>query len=221
MFKFIDVAVEKEDRTLLSNITVTLNEPRIGIIGLNGSGKSTFARLLNGLELPTSGTLRYQGSEEVKKRRREVGFVFQNPENQIVYPGVREDLEFGLKNLRLSAAEIRQRIEAIAVRLGIEHLLERFTHQLSGGEQQMIALAGVVVMEPEVIVFDEPTTLLDLKNKRQLLDAINQLSQQVVMISHDLDTLSQFSRVLQIENGTIKRDGPPAEVIRCYHEEYA
>jgi len=221
MFEFIDVAVKKEGRVLLSDINITLSEQRIGIIGLNGSGKSTFAKLLNGLDIPSSGIIRYQGSPDVKARRREVGFVFQNPDNQIVYPIVGEDLQFGLKNLRLPAAEITRRIEEIAQRFQITHLLDRFAHQLSGGERQMVALAGVLVMEPKVIVFDEPTTLLDLKNKRQLLKAIDSLSQQVIMISHDLDILRPFARVLQIENGAIKRDGAAAEVIESYRGEYA
>lgn len=220
MFAFTDVTVKKGDITLVDNVSLTLSEKRIGIIGLNGSGKSTFARLLNGLEVPSSGQLLFNQSPDVKIRRRAVGFVFQNPDNQIVYPVVEDDLRFGLKNLRLPAAEITRRIDGIVSRFHLEHLLDRFTHQLSGGERQMIALAGVLVMEPDVIVFDEPTTLLDLKNKQMLLRAIDGLSQQVIMITHDLDILRPFSRVLQVENGRIKRDGLSDDVIDSYIQDY-
>lgn len=221
MFEFDNVTVRKDDRLILRNISVTLDERRIGVIGLNGSGKSTFGKLLNGLETPTTGTLRYKQSEAVKDRRREVGYVFQNPDNQIVYPIVREDLAFGLHNLRLPAAEIARRIEQVAQRFQLTPLLDRFIHQLSGGERQMVALAGVLVMAPQVIVFDEPTSLLDLKNKRRLLNAIEQLEQQVILITHDLESLHGFTRVLQIEDGMIKRDGDAATVIAAYQEEYA
>lgn len=221
MFEFHDVSVKKDDRILLKNISLKIEEKRVGIIGLNGSGKSTFAKLLNGLEIPTSGHISFNGQQDVKARRREVGFVFQNPDNQIVYPIVEEDLKFGLKNLRLSNAEINRRIDDVVSRFQLAPLLPRFAHQLSGGERQLVALAGVLVMQPQVIVFDEPTTLLDLKNKRMLIAAIESLSQQVVMISHDLDLLRHFDRVIHIAEGGIKNEGAPDPVIDRYIEEYA
>jgi len=221
MFEFTEVAVKKDQRFLLQNISTKIDEERVGIIGLNGSGKSTFAKLLNGLEVPSSGHLSFNGQPDVKARRREVGFVFQNPDNQIVYPIVEEDLRFGLKNLRLSAIEMNQRLDEVVTRFKLGPLLNRFAHQLSGGERQMVALAGVLVMKPRVIVFDEPTTLLDLKNKRMLIDAIDSLSQQVVMITHDLELLRRFNRVIHIAEGGIKRDGSPDTVLDSYIEEYA
>lgn len=221
MFEFTEVAVKKDQRFLLQNISTKIDEKRVGIIGLNGSGKSTFAKLLNGLEIPTSGQIHFNGQSEVKARRREVGFVFQNPDNQIVYPIVEEDLRFGLKNLRLSATEMNQRLDEVVTRFNLGPLLNRFAHQLSGGERQMVALAGVLVMKPSVIVFDEPTTLLDLKNKRMLIDAIDSLSQQVVMITHDLELLRRFDRVIHIAEGGIKHDGAPDSVLDRYIEEYA
>ncbi|WP_299996443.1 energy-coupling factor ABC transporter ATP-binding protein [uncultured Cedecea sp.] len=221
MFEFTEVSVKKDQRFLLQNISTKIDEKRVGIIGLNGSGKSTFAKLLNGLEIPTSGNIHFNGQPDVKARRREVGFVFQNPDNQIVYPVVEEDLRFGLKNLRLSQTEMNQRLDEVVTRFKLGPLLNRFAHQLSGGERQMVALAGVLVMKPRVIVFDEPTTLLDLKNKRMLIDAINSLSQQVVMITHDLELLRQFNRVIHIAGGGIKNDGSPDSVLDSYIEEYA
>ncbi len=216
MLSFSQVVVEKGDRPILSDINIDLNEKRIGIIGRNGSGKSTFARLFNGLEKPSSGTITFEGSTELKELRRKVGFVFQNPDNQIVYPIVDEDLAFGLKNLKLPSATIKERIAEVMARFRIEHLKDRITHQLSGGERQMVALAGVLVMQPQMIVFDEPTTLLDLWNKKRLMRAITDLKEHVVLVSHDLDLLREFDRVIHIEAGRIVGDGEPNAVIEDY-----
>ena len=206
MLSFSQVVVEKGDRPILSDINIDLNEKRIGIIGRNGSGKSTFARLFNGLEKPSSGTITFEGSTELKELRRKVGFVFQNPDNQIVYPIVDEDLAFGLKNLKLPSATIKERIAEVMARFRIEHLKDRLTHQLSGGERQMVALAGVLVMQPQMIVFDEPTTLLDLWNKKRLMRAITDLKEHVVLVSHDLDLLREFDRVINLQSGRIVGD---------------
>jgi biotin transport system ATP-binding protein len=147
-----------------------------------------------------------------------IGFVFQNPDNQIVYPLVSEDLEFGLKNLKLPKDETRQRIDEVLARFGLTHLRDRLTHQLSGGEKQMIALAGVLVMQPRMIVFDEPTTLLDLWNKRMLMKALQELEQSIVVVSHDLDLLEDFDRICISKTAAIIGDGPPAQVIPGYIE---
>lgn len=216
MIELQGVGVTRSEREILSGIDLALAERRIGIIGRNGSGKSTLARLLNGLEAPTRGRVMLDGKAGGKALRRQVGFVFQNPDNQIVYPIVHEDLAFGLKGLRLGAEEVRARIDAVLDRFGITHLRNRLTHELSGGEKQMIALAGVMVMDPRVIVLDEPTTLLDLCNKRRFMEAIRALEQQVVMVSHDLDLLADFDRVLLVAEGGIRADGPPAAVIADY-----
>lgn len=214
--EFADVCVRKGDATVLVDISVTLSERRVGIIGRNGSGKSTFARLFNGIEQPTRGTVLLDGVAEQKNLRRHVGFVFQNPDNQIVYPIVEEDLAFGLKNLKLSKVESDRRIDEAMQRLGIDHLRNRFTHQLSGGEKQMVALVGVLVMRPSMIVFDEPTTLLDLWNKQKFMRAVNDLPQYAVVVSHDLELLRSFDRILHIEAGRIVADGDPESVIDDY-----
>lgn len=208
--------MEKNGVSVLKDISIRLSERRLGVIGRNGSGKSTFARLFNGIEAPTAGTITLEGVSDRKALRRHVGFVFQNPDNQIVYPIVAEDLAFGLKNLKLSPAETKGRIDEVLNRFGLDHLRDRFTHQLSGGEKQMIALAGVLVMRPQMIVFDEPTTLLDLWNKRKFMAAIEELDQHVVVVSHDLDLLERFDRVLHIEDGSIVGDGDPASILENY-----
>ncbi|SIQ83077.1 ABC transporter ATP-binding protein [Bosea sp. TND4EK4] len=216
MITFTNVSVRKSGTCVLGNINLRIGERRVGIIGRNGSGKSTFARLFNGLEKPTTGTVTWDGAPNDGQLRRHVGFLFQNPENQIVYPIVQEDLEFGLKNLKLPDAVIRERIDEVLTRFDIAHLRDRFTHQLSGGERQLVALAGVLVMKPKMIVFDEPTTLLDLRNKSLFMKAIAELTEHVVMVSHDLDLIANFDRVLHCEDGALVGDGAPVAVIPDY-----
>lgn len=216
VLSFRGVSVSKGGRPILRDIDLELGERRIGIVGRNGSGKSTLARLCNGIERPSHGTVAVDGQTDRKALRRAVGFVFQNPDSQIVYPIVSEDLEFGLKNLGLPKPEIRARIDAILARLGLDPLRDRLTHQLSGGEKQMVALAGVLVMEPRVIVLDEPATLLDLWNRNRLMTVLRELDQTVIMVSHHLDLLDGFDRVLHVGDGTILDDGPPDRVIPAY-----
>lgn len=177
------------ERQVLNNINLQLSEKRIGIVGSNGCGKSTFARLLNGLLLPKQGEVLVDGlntRQHGKAVRRKVGFVFQNPDNQIVFPLVEEDLAFGMKNLGLSKTTIRERIDAALARYDMQDLRQHPAHRLSGGQKQLLAISGVLVMEPQYIVFDEPTTLLDLRNKRRIADAIAGLEQTAIVVSHDL-----------------------------------
>lgn len=216
MISFSNVSVQKSGRSILEGLDLQISERRVGIIGRNGSGKSTFARLFNGLEKPSVGKVAWDADGDGARLRSHVGFVFQNPENQIVYPIVQEDLEFGLKNLKLPKDVIASRITQVLERFDIADLRDRFTHQLSGGERQLIALAGVLVMQPKMIVFDEPTTLLDLRNRNLVRNIIAGLNEHVVMVTHDLDLIADFDRVLHFENGRIVGDGAPAEVISEY-----
>ena len=183
---FRDVSIRRGERLAIDGVSLTITERRVGIIGANGSGKSTFARLVNGLVAPSAGTVAVDGLDTVKdaaKVRRAVGFVFQNPDNQIVFPIVSEDVAFGLKNQRLPKAEIALRLAAEFARFGIAHLAERASHSLSGGEKQLVALAAVLVMRPQLVVFDEPTTLLDLRNRNRLAAAIAALPQPAIVVS--------------------------------------
>jgi len=206
-------------RHVLSDLSLELEQKRIGIIGANGSGKSTFARLLNGLTLPSNGRVMVHGFDtrrEGKAVRRKVGFVFQNPEHQIVMPLVEEDLAFGLKNLRLDKAEIALRIDEVLGRYGLNHLRQQSAHLLSGGQKQLLAICGVLVMQPEMIVFDEPTTLLDLRNKRRISKLLAELPQQIVVVSHDREILADFDRILVLDEGRIVCDSPPDEALDFY-----
>lgn len=216
-----DVCVSFQERRILERISVIVRERRVGVIGPNGSGKSTFVRLLNGLVMPSSGRVVVGGldtREHVREIRRRVGFVFQNPDNQIVFPIVSEDLAFGLSNLGMRRAEATARVVAELERFGLSHLFDRQSHTLSGGEKQMVALAAVLVMRPDLIVFDEPTTLLDLRNRNRIRAAIAAMPQDAVVVTHDLDLLQDFERVLVVDDGRIVMDDGPSAATRWYEE---
>ena len=221
MIRFENVSVQFDQRRVLENIDLALGEKRIGIIGANGSGKSTFVRLLNGLQTATSGRVLVDDLDPAKdgrKVRRHVGFVFQNPDNQIVYPVVEEDLAFGLKALKLPKDEINRRIDEILARYDLSDFKTHPSHLLSGGQKQLLAISGVLVMAPRYVVFDEPTTLLDLRNRNRVERAIADLDQTVITVSHDLDLIAEYDRVLVIENGRIAVDDRPAVAIARYRE---
>ncbi|WP_288349197.1 ATP-binding cassette domain-containing protein [uncultured Thalassospira sp.] len=221
MIRFENVSVQFDQRRVLENIDLALGEKRIGIIGANGSGKSTFVRLLNGLQTATSGRVLVDDLDPAKdgrKVRRHVGFVFQNPDNQIVYPVVEEDLAFGLKALKLPKDEINRRIDEILARYDLLDFKTHPSHLLSGGQKQLLAISGVLVMEPRYIVLDEPTTLLDLRNRNRVERAIADLDQTVITVSHDLDLIADYDRVLVVENGRIAVDDRPAVAIARYRE---
>lgn len=219
MIAFDGVVFSREGRELLRIPALELTERRIGLIGANGAGKSTFSRLLNGLLVPSEGEVTIDGlstRSDGKKVRRKVGFVFQNPDNQIVMPTVGEDLAFGLKNLGFEKRELVRKIEAALDHYGLSDLRDRLTHQLSAGEKQLVAIAGVTVMDPAYIIFDEPTTLLDLGNKKKVMATIDGLSQNVILVSHDLDLLGSFDRVICLHDGKVHADGRPDDVIAAY-----
>ena len=204
---------------VLKDVSLSICERRVGIVGANGSGKSTFARLLNGLLIPDEGTVTVDGidtREDVKAVRRRVGFVFQNPDNQIVFPVVEEDVAFGLKNLKLPKEEIARRVDAVLERYRLAHLRNRPTHLLSGGEKQMLAISAVLVMEPRYVVLDEPMTLLDLRNKRLVIEIVREIEQPVVLVTHDLDHVRDFDRVIMFDEGGVTADGRPETAIREY-----
>ena len=207
------------DHSVSKDVNASIVEHRVGIVGANGSGKSTFARLLNGLLIPDEGTVAVDGintREDVKAVRRRVGFVFQNPDNQIVFPVVEEDVAFGLKNLKLPKDEIACRVDTVLERYRLGHLRNRATHLLSGGEKQMLALSAVLVMKPRYVVLDEPMTLLDLRNKQLIIEVIREIEQPVVLVTHDLDHLRDFDRVIVFDEGGVTADGLPHAAIREY-----
>ena len=224
LIEFDQAVVSTPQAEVLRGVSLALAERRVGVVGPNGAGKSTLARLVNGLVLPSSGSVRVGGldtRQDLKAVRRQVGFVFQNPENQIVFPIVREDLAFGLKHLAPDRRQRGRPIEAQLDSLGVGHLADRSSHTLSGGERQLVALAAVLVMEPALIVFDEPTTQLDLRNRNRVRDAIGALPHDAIVVSHDLELLEDFDRVLVVRDGNIAADDTPAAALRWYREHCA
>ena len=206
-------------RTVLADVTVTLTERRVGIIGANGSGKSTFARLLNGLVVPTEGSVTVDGLDtrgQLRAVRRRVGFVFQDPDAQIVHPTVAEDVAFGLENMGVPPAERAARVGEVLDRYGLTGHADHPAHLLSGGQKQLLAIAGVLVMRPARIVLDEPTTLLDLLNARRVARLVQELDQSVVVVTHDLALLEGFERVLVFDAGRLVADDSPAAAIDTY-----
>jgi biotin transport system ATP-binding protein len=206
-------------REVLREVDLELGEQRIGVIGANGSGKSTFARLLNGLVVPTRGTVTVDGLDTRRDGaavRRRVGFCFSDPDAQIVMPTVREDVALGLRRSRLSRPEVAERVAAALRAVGLEGHADHPAHLLSSGQKQLLALTSVLVTEPDVLVLDEPTTLLDLRNARDVMHRLAGLRQQVVLVTHDLSALDGFERVLTIDDGRIVFDGDPAGAVAAY-----
>jgi biotin transport system ATP-binding protein len=207
------------ERTVLAGIDLTLTEHRVGIVGANGSGKSTMARMINGLVSPTSGTVTVDGLDTTAKGRdvrRKVGFVFTDPDNQIVMPTVAEDVAFSLRRSGLDKTQIAARVAETLGRFGLSGHADHPTHLLSGGQKQLLALAAVLVTGPAVIVADEPTTLLDLRNARMVSDLLYGMPEQLVLVTHHLHLLDGFDRVVVIDAGRVVADGPPADALPAY-----
>lgn len=207
------------DRTVLRDVDLRITERRVGFIGANGSGKSTLARMLNGLLKPATGTVTVDGLDVARKGaqvRRKVGFVFTDPDTQIVMPTVAEDLAFSLRRSGLSKAEIAARVQRMLDRFGLAAHTDHPAHLLSGGQKQLLAIGSALIREPEVIVADEPTTLLDLRNARRVSQALNSLDQQVIVVTHQLGLLDGFDRVVVLDNGSVVFDGHPVAAIDAY-----
>ncbi len=206
-------------RPVLAGVDVTLTEQRIGVVGPNGCGKSTFARLLNGLVVPDEGRVEVDGLDTRRDGsavRRRVGFVFTDPDAQIVMPTVAEDIALTLRRDSSSPEQKARSVQRALAGVGLGGFDDRPAHLLSGGEKQLLALASVLVGEPAVLVCDEPTTLLDLRNTRRVLEILLGLPQQVVMVTHDLDTLEHFDRVLVMSDGRVVADDAPAAAVAAY-----
>ena len=213
------VSVRLGERQVLRGIDLRLAERRIAVIGANGSGKSTLARLLNGLVQPDEGRVEVDGLD-VRRHgaavRRRVGFVFTDPDAQIVMPTVAEDVAFSLRRLKLGRDEVGRRVAQVLDRFGLAGHADHPAHLLSGGQKQLLAIASVVVTAPSVLVCDEPTTLLDLRNTDLVLDLLAGLDQQLVMVTHALEAVAGFDRVICIDEGRVAADGSPAEVVAAY-----
>jgi len=221
LIQFKNVFAKRDGHLVLNNLNLSLTERRIGVIGPNGSGKSSLIRLMNGLLLPHTGQVLVEGLDtrhDVMAIRRLVGFVFQNPDNQIVFPVVHEDIEFGLKQREPDSEQRRIRARDSLEQLCIGHLFDRVTHSLSGGERQLVALAAVLATNPAILVFDEPTTQLDLRLRNQFERILRELPQSAIVVSHDLELMQTMDRVLVVRDGLIVLDGAPELAIAWYRE---
>ena len=217
--EFRGAEVTYDGKQILAPLNLTLTEQRIGIIGSNGSGKSTAVRLINGLIEPTEGDVLVNGlstAKDAKTIRKQVGFVFSDAENQIVMPRVADDVAFSLRRFKLPRTEVQSRVAAVLARFELASHAEHSPHTLSGGEKQMLALASVLVTEPDTIICDEPTTLLDLRNRRRIIRELMALDQQLIVVTHDLDMLRDFDRVLVLNDAQLLFDGTPNAAITFY-----
>ncbi|WP_193045567.1 energy-coupling factor ABC transporter ATP-binding protein [Mycolicibacterium baixiangningiae] len=216
---FEEVAHSFGSRPVLRDISLTLTERRIGVLGANGSGKSTLARMINGLVLPDRGTVRVDGLDtrrSTRKVRRRVGFVFTDPDRQILMPTVAEDIELSLSRHGLSRDERTERIRRVLERFGLAGHSDHPAHLLSGGQKQLLALAAVLVTEPRIVVADEPTTLLDLRNAAMLRAAFATLDTQLIVVTHDLALVDDFDRVIVLDDGEVVADDVPSVALRAY-----
>jgi biotin transport system ATP-binding protein len=216
---FEQVAVRRAGRPVLAVPALCLDERRIGLIGDNGSGKSTLLRLINGLLLPTAGQVSVAGLDTARHRKElpaAVGFVFQNPDHQLIFPTVGEEVAFGLTERGLSAAQARRQVAALLERHGCAGWADRNVNELSGGQKQLVCILAMLATEPSILLMDEPLSSLDLPTRLRLSRKVMALPQQIVMASHDFELLSGFDRLLWLDEGRIRLDGCPADVLPAY-----
>ena len=228
MYELRDVVCRYEDVTALDGLTLNIpREGRTALLGPNGSGKSTLLMLLDALVLPDSGSLRFDG-EEISERslknpwsqqrfRQRVGFVFQNPDVQLFNPTVRDEIAFGPLQLGWSEAEIRERVRRTLDDMDVAHLAERSTYRLSMGEKKRVAIASVLVLDPDVILLDEPTAGLDPRSQSRIIDLLvswQNSGKTIVTATHDLDLIEDIAgHCVVLDRGRVAAEGRPSEVL--------
>src|SRR5215204_6741275 len=207
------------ERAALTNVTFELRAGEYaGVVGPNGGGKSTLLRLINGLHRADSGKVRVGGLDPATEPylvRRRVGMLFQNPENGLVAPFVEDDVAFGLENLGVERTEMRERVREAIRAVGLEGYERREPHTLSGGEKQRVALAGLLALDPEILLLDEPTSMLDAAGRREILERLEELrgTRTVLHVTHHLDELLGADRVLVLNAGELVADVFPKRLV--------
>lgn len=219
--QFDQVSVTINGKLILDSFSKRFNEKSIALVGANGSGKSTLARLINGLVLPSSGTVSVSGidvARNPKAVRNRVGFVFTNPQAQVVMPTVLEDVVLSLRKKISDREERNAAALRILEQFGLGELAHQSVHELSGGQLQLLAIAGVLATEPEILVADEPTTLLDLANSQRIGSMLLALEQQLILATHDLELATRCERTLVLHEGRIVFDGDSIDGVNFYIE---
>ena len=214
--------------TALDNVTLSIEKGSfVVVLGHNGSGKSTLAKHMNAVLLPSGGAVYVEGMDTKKEEllleiRRRVGMVFQNPDNQIVANVGEEDVAFAPENLGVPTAEIRRRVDDALAAVGMTEFTRHAPHLLSGGQKQRVAIAGVIAMEPECIVLDEATAMLDPSGRREVLDTVHRLNRErgitVVHITHHMSEAEDADRVIVMNDGVVAMDGAPREIFSRVEE---
>lgn len=219
IIKIKEVTFKYKEKEILKKLSLNIREGEfIGITGKNGSGKSTLVKLISGLNFPDSGSIYFKDTVISKKTiediRTMLSIVFQNPNNQIVGSKVIDDLAFGLENIGVHRAQMVTKIYEIAKKLKIEHLLQKSPNELSGGEKQVVAIAGILLLDPKVIIFDEVTSMLDIESSELVFNLILELKKihTIIMISHDSSELSKVDRVVLLDEGRVVDDLTPREL---------
>ena len=215
-----------DEQESLCGVSLTIEKGSfVAVLGHNGSGKSTLAKHINAILVPDEGRVLVDGIDTADEKRildvrRRVGMVFQNPDNQIVANVVEDDVAFAPENLGVEPAEIRRRVDTSLRLVGMYEYRMHAPHLLSGGQKQRVAIAGVIAMQPEIIVLDEPTAMLDPQGRKEVVDTVFALCREkgmtVVFITHHMDECIDADRLVVISNGSIVADGSPAEVFRNY-----
>ncbi|MEV4686859.1 energy-coupling factor ABC transporter ATP-binding protein [Microbacterium sp. LWH3-1.2] len=205
---------------VLRDVTVDLAARTVAVIGENGSGKSTFARLIGGLVRPTSGTISVLGLDAVRhaaELRRRTAIVFSNPDAQIVMPTVAEDVAFSLRAERMPPADVRERVSAALARFGLTPLADRSAHDLSGGQKQLLALCGAFVRHPDLVIADEPTAYLDARNARRVADhLLRDEGHRLLLVTHDLALAQRCEQAVLFAGGRVVAVGEPGAVVAEY-----
>jgi energy-coupling factor transport system ATP-binding protein len=213
-----------QETRALSDVSLEIKQGEfVVIIGHNGSGKSTLAKHFNGLLLPSSGQVLVQGKntkdqDKIWEIRREIGMVFQNPDNQLVATVVEEDVAFGPENLGIEPKEIRHRVDHALELVGMSKMKKKEPHHLSGGQKQRVAIAGIIAMKPNCLVLDEPTAMLDPQGRKEVMDTITSLNRNegltIVHITHFMEEAVNADRVIVMEKGRIVMEGSPREIFK-------
>ncbi len=220
--EFRDVSYERDNTVIIDRMSLLITQRRVGVVGLNGSGKTTLARLVCGLIAPTQGRILLNGTNIAEDRKRALGLtgiVFQNPDHQIIFPTVQEEIAFGLTQMGQSKAEAAGSTLAVLEEFGRTEWAGRAVHTLSQGQRHLVCIMAVMAMNPSLVVLDEPFSGPDVPTIRQLHRQLEKLDVAQLLITHDMQYLEGFERVIWMDQGRIREDGPADRVLNEFSAE--